>query len=232
VSEAVAHEAVMRELKIAERMRPLTLKVEPDALVSEVLTQVATHLINAFSVGANPRIYRAMQYIFADEHAFFQSVQSCEQLLWLGQRDTADALALRLACQRVAVTVVEAVPDGHPAAALLRDVRDAGLFNSSITVLDVARAIAAEGANGAGLSRIDALRQRLRHPMTPKSDLHAHHSAFMSTLRSLSAVGYPPPHDVDQFSSARCPRDGVTLPSGRLALRAPLVSPHMSFSRP
>jgi hypothetical protein len=172
VSEEIAYDAVMRELKITERMSKPALKVEPGMLVAEFLIFVATHLINALSVGGTQRIHLALKYIFAKENAFFQSVGACEQLVWIGSHDGASALALRLACQKVAVAVYDAIPDGHAAAALLRDVCNGELINSSITVLDVARAISAEGDNGAVLARTDVLRERLRKPMDPKSDLH------------------------------------------------------------
>jgi hypothetical protein len=57
----------MHELKISERMRPHALKVEPGMLVAVVLILVATHLINAYSVGGTQRIHLALQYIFAEE---------------------------------------------------------------------------------------------------------------------------------------------------------------------
>jgi hypothetical protein len=158
VSEEVAYDAVMWELKISERMGKPALKVEPGMLVAEVLILVATHLINAYSVGGTQRIHLALQYIFAEENAFFKSVGACEQLVWIGQHDGASALALRLACQKVAVAVYDAIPEGHAAAALLRDVRNGELINSSITVLDVARAISAEADSGAVLACTDALR--------------------------------------------------------------------------
>jgi hypothetical protein len=129
VSEEVAYDAVIRELKISERMSKPSLKVEPCMLFAEVLILVSTHLINAYSVGGAQRIHLTLQYIFAEENAFFQSVGACEQLIWIGQHDGASALALRLACQKVAVAVYDAIPDGHAAAALLRDVRNGELIN-------------------------------------------------------------------------------------------------------
>jgi hypothetical protein len=197
----------MRELKILERMRPPALKVEPGKLVAEVLILVATHLINAYSVGGTPRIHLALKYIFTEENAFFQSMGACKQLVLIGRHDGASALALRLACQKVAVTVFDAIPDGHAAAALLRDVRNGELINSSITVLYIARAISAEGNNGAGLARTYVLRERLSKRMDPKSDLHTHHSAFMSTLRSLAVIGRQPAHDVERIFIGTLPAE-------------------------
>jgi hypothetical protein len=151
VSEEAAYAAVLRELKISERMDKAALKVEPCMLIAEVLLLVATYLLNAHSVCETPRIYVALQYIFAAEHGFFQSVEACEQFVWIGQHDGTDSFALRLACQKVAVVLHNALQEGHAVAALLRDVRHGDLINTSITVLDVARAIAAEKANSAVL---------------------------------------------------------------------------------
>jgi hypothetical protein len=176
VPEEVAYAAVMRELKISERMDKAALKVEPGMLIAKVLLLVATHLLNAYSVRGTQRIYIALQYIFAAENAFFQSVEACEQLVWIGQHDGVDSFALRLARQKVAVVLHNAIQEGHAAAALLKDVRNGELINTSITVLDVARAISAEKAISAVLARADALRERLRKQMDLKTDLHTHHS--------------------------------------------------------
>jgi hypothetical protein len=124
-------------------------------------------------------------------------VGACEQLVWIGQHDGASALAVRLVRQKVAVEVYDVIPDGHAAAALLRDVRNGELINLSITVLDVARAILAEGDNGAVLARTDVLRERLCKPMDPKSDLYMQHSTFVSTLRALAVIGRQPTHEVE-----------------------------------
>jgi hypothetical protein len=134
-------------------------------------------------------------------------VGACEQLVWIGRHDGASALALRLTCQKVAVAVYDAIPDRHAAAALLRDVRNGELINSSITVLDVACAISAEVNNGAVLARTDVLSECLRKPMDPKSNLHTHHSAFMSTLRSLAIIGRQPAHDVKRVFICTLPAE-------------------------
>jgi hypothetical protein len=182
---------------------------------------------NAYSVGGTQRIHLALQYIFAEENAFFQSARACEQLVWIGQHDGASALALRIACQKVAVAVYDAIPDGHAAAALLRDVRNGELINSSITFLDVARAISAEGNNGASLARTDILRERLCKRMDPKSDLHAHHSAFMSTLRSLSVIGRQPAHDVERVFIGTLPAEWRDIAFGpTIQARSAGVSTH------
>jgi hypothetical protein len=112
-----------------------------------------------------------------------------------------------LRARKVAVAVYDAIPDGHAAAALLRDVRNGELINSSITVLDVARAILEKGDNGAVLARTYVLRDRLRKPMDPKSDLHTHHSAFVSTLRSLAVIGCQPAHEVERIFICTLPTE-------------------------
>jgi hypothetical protein len=57
--------------------------------------------------------------------------------------------------------------------------------------------MSAECDDGAVLARTDVLRERLRKPMGPKSDLHTHHSAFVSTLRALAVIGRQPAHEVE-----------------------------------
>jgi hypothetical protein len=169
----------MRELKISERMNKAALKVEPCMLITEVFLLVATHLLNAYSVGWTQRIYVALQYIFAQENSFFQSVDACEQLIWIGQHDGADSFALRLVCQKVAIVLHNAILEGHVATALLWDALKGELINTSITVIDVARAMSAEEDNSAVLARAYALRERLRKRMDRKTDVHTHHSSFM-----------------------------------------------------
>jgi hypothetical protein len=127
--------------------------------------------------------------------------------VWIGRHDGASALALRLACQKVTVAVYNTIPHGHAATALLRDVRNGELINSSTTVLDVARVIAAEGDNGAVLARTNVLRKRLRKPMDPKSDLHRHHAAFVSTLRALTIIGRKPAHEVERIFIGTLPAE-------------------------
>jgi hypothetical protein len=183
------------------------LKVEPGMLIDEVLLLVAAQLLNAYSVGGTQCIYIALQYIFATENGFFQSVEACEQLVWIDQHDGADSFGLRLACQKVAFVLHNAIPEGHAAAALLRDVHNGTLINTSITFLDVARAISAEKANRAVLARADALRERLRKRMDLKTDLHTHHSNFMLRLRSLTIIGCQPTHEIERIFIGTLPAE-------------------------
>jgi hypothetical protein len=134
---------VLAEIKLSKHMDKPNIQVEEGMLIAEILPLIATYLLDTYSIGGTQRIFTTSQYVFSEEHAFFSSVAQFTYLVELCRGDDAAASALRYACQKTAVILRHVLPKGARAVALLADVRRGELTNSTVTVLDIATALAA-----------------------------------------------------------------------------------------
>jgi hypothetical protein len=192
-SEEAAHSAVLVELKISERMDKPNIKVDEGMRVAEVLPLVAAYMLDTYSIGGTHLIFLALEFMFARERNFFDSVKRCVHLVKLGKRHGAAAFALCHACQKVAVVLRHVVPEQSRIGMVLAAVRREALGNTAITILDIIKVIEAEKTNGAELARADVLCER---QMTG-TDLHSHHTAFMAVRGALAVIGREPIYEIE-----------------------------------